>query len=37
VEINTLNSAGFYAANVGKLVEAIEGMEPAVAFTVPGA
>ena len=27
VEVNTLNSAGFYAADVQKLVEAIEAME----------
>ena len=27
VEVNTLNSAGFYAADMQKLVEAIEGME----------
>jgi hypothetical protein len=27
IEVNTLNSAGFYAADMQKLVEAIEGME----------
>jgi hypothetical protein len=27
VEVNTLNSAGFYAADMQKLVEAIEAME----------
>jgi hypothetical protein len=26
IEINNLNSAGFYACNVGKIVEAVEGM-----------